>query len=606
MGRRRGRRGGQGNRGRKSGRARGSVGGGKSKSKNSSSRGASSGRRGGQGNRGRTSTKNNAASNKGNRGGYGKGGASTGRRGGQGNKNTPTGRAKGTVTRTNLSKNLSKLGIGKLGKAFANRVLGPGVGLVGNALNNPRVGQAIAQAVSNSPHVSDYNKDYRDKSTLTPQQLRRVERWEQKTGRDWEKRKEIGKINMSMADVAKFAKLDQNDWKSKLYNALPKSIRDARINKTFYGTEKKKGWHSSQRPGRGHGVKKNILKIDQGSQPNVTISKSTSDGRTGNMGPFQETKGGGPVGAGIALANALQIKKLQQDKVKAEEKALDTQYKNDQAIYNNNKKNMSVTISPGSQNTSNTGPNTSDDEWLSKAYKEALGRDFSKSKGGGQYWLDQMKANPTTHTRDEVLRMLKGSDEGKKYAASGKVQIGGIDPTKSISSQAGPGTWASHFAPGGVFENQNAAAAATQIAKDVGHTPSEAYFNTGVTDQTGADKTGTTIPPEVAAQTDGWWNQFADADAFKKFLQGDAKEETKTDGGMGDFMKFMMLMNVMRPGGGGGGYGGSQFGYGGLNPGGVQAAYDPMKSLQSMGTWFKDNFGSGSGTTSDNLNVGKV
>ena len=73
---------------------------------------------------------------------------------------------------------------------------------------------------------------------------------------------------------------------------------------------------------------------------------------------------------------------------------------------------------------------------------------------------------------------------------------------------------------------------------------------------------------------------------------------------MGDFMKFMMLMNVMRPGGGGGyGGGGSQFGYGGLNPGGVQAAYDPMKQLQGMGTWFKDNFGSGSGTTTSTVNT---
>ena len=72
---------------------------------------------------------------------------------------------------------------------------------------------------------------------------------------------------------------------------------------------------------------------------------------------------------------------------------------------------------------------------------------------------------------------------------------------------------------------------------------------------------------------------------------------------MGDFMKFMMLMNVMGGGrGGGGGYGGSQFGYGGMSPGGVQAAYDPMKQLQGMGTWFKDNFGSGS-TSTGNINA---
>ena len=242
---------------------------------------------------------------------------------------------------------------------------------------------------------------------------------------------------------------------------------------------------------------------------------------------------------------------------------------------------------------------------LNEIYKEKLGRDASfGTKGGASYWLDN-HAQGDTVDWDNISRMIGGSDEGKKFKDSkttanpgGIAKIGGIDPNKSISSQAGPGTWASHFAPGGVFANENAAGAATAIAKDInfgspkpvgqedGVNITPDYFNTGVTDQTG------TIPKEVS---EGWWNQFADADAFKTFLQGDAKEETKSDG-MGDFMKFMMLMNVMGGGRGGGqgGYGGSQFGYGGMNPGGVQAAYDPMKQLQGMGTWFKDNFGSGS------------
>lgn len=277
--------------------------------------------------------------------------------------------------------------------------------------------------------------------------------------------------------------------------------------------------------------------------------------------------------------------------------------------------------------TTNTSNNTTDNmsqltdkEWLSKAYQDTFGRDASYgTKGGADYWLEQMAKNPTTHSRDEVLRMLQQSDEGKKFAASktadnlgGTPLPGGIDPNKSISSQAGEGTWASHFTKGGVFENENAAAAIKDIAKDInfgvpkpvgqedGINVTPNYFNTGVTDQTGADKTGTTIPPAVA---DGWWNQFENADAFKTFLQGDAKEETKADNGMGDFMKFMLLMNVMGGGrGGGGGYGGSQFGYGGMSPGGVQSAYDPMEQLKGMGTWFKDNFGSGSATT-NNLNT---
>jgi hypothetical protein len=54
--------------------------------------------------------------------------------------------------------------------------------------------------------------------------------------------------------------------------------------------------------------------------------------------------------------------------------------------------------------------------------------------------------------------------------------------------------------------------------------------------------------------------------------------------GMGDFMKFMMFMSMMRPYGMGGG---SQYGYGGLNPGGVQSAYNPMDNMQGMMDSFK-------------------
>ena len=84
----------------------------------------------------------------------------------------------------------------------------------------------------------------------------------------------------------------------------------------------------------------------------------------------------------------------------------------------------------------------------------------------------------------------------------------------------------------------------------------------------------------------GWWEDFDDADAFKEFLTGG---DDKSSGGMDDFMKFMMMMAIMRPGGGGGG---SMYGYGGLNPGGVQSAFD----YKDMGSWMKDTFGSGSGS----------
>jgi len=241
---RRGRGRGQGNRGRKSGRAGAGTGGSKGKGKGKG-KGSSNGRRGGQGNRSKGFGRANSQSKN-----KSTGGDSTGRRGGQGNRGRKPGTAKGTVSLGTIGKGLSKIG-----GAFGRRMLGPGAGLLGKALSHPAIGRAIAQGFVNSPHASDYNKLQRDKTKLTEQQLRQVERWEQKTGRDWEKRKEVGRINLSMDQIARFAKLDQNDWKSKLYKSLPQSIRDARVNKTFYGNEKKKGWHSSMRPGRGHGVK---------------------------------------------------------------------------------------------------------------------------------------------------------------------------------------------------------------------------------------------------------------------------------------------------------------------------------------------------------------
>lgn len=86
---------------------------------------------------------------------------------------------------------------------------------------------------------------------------------------------------------------------------------------------------------------------------------------------------------------------------------------------------------------------------------------------------------------------------------------------------------------------------------------------------------------------EGWWNEFADAEAFKTFLQGDDTEGTEqTDQtNMQDFMQFMMIMNMMRGGGQGGG---SQYGYGGLTPGGVQSAYNPMDDFQD----YMNNFNS--------------
>jgi len=256
---------------------------------------------------------------------------------------------------------------------------------------------------------------------------------------------------------------------------------------------------------------------------------------------------------------------------------------------------------------------------LDQSYLKHFGRTADHTtKGGGSYWLDTH--NPQTDADwAEIDRMLGASAEAKSFAKDGVVRPGGVKRDQSVYSQGVAGQeYAKHFQPGGALAGLNSADTLNKIADNT-YKPMPESDDPQLTVMPGVDggyfqfadqdvTANPTLPGQETDETtptDGWWNQFADADAFKEFLQGDAKEETKTDGGMGDFMKFMMLMNVMRPGGGGfggGGYGGSQFGYGGLNPGGVQAAYDPVESLTKMGSWFKDTFGGG-GTTTGNLNT---
>ena len=78
---------------------------------------------------------------------------------------------------------------------------------------------------------------------------------------------------------------------------------------------------------------------------------------------------------------------------------------------------------------------------------------------------------------------------------------------------------------------------------------------------------------------------------------------TATDTGTNNddqFMKMMMFMAMMRPQGGG--YGGGQYGYGGLNPGGVQSAYNPMANLSGYMDAFKNLPGVSTSTISTGSN----
>ena len=283
---------------------------------------------------------------------------------------------------------------------------------------------------------------------------------------------------------------------------------------------------------------------------------------------------------------------------------------------------------------------------INQAYKDIFGRDASfGTLGGADYWADQMDNQGLT--LDQLKTHLTNSAEGQTVQTDSDGNktswLGGVNPNASIAAQQHADkaqtdplkkTWASHFSDGGslsgdltgtIWEGLPGAGTATNATTNNvagllnatynANNPNSAfpspYYNNDPIVTTDANSSTTNIPGDVSNQ--GWWTAFADADAFKDFLTADADDDTTStsDDGMGDFMKFMMLMSVMRGGGGfgGGGYGGSQYGYGGMNPGGVQAAYDPMANLQAMGTWFKDNFGSGSGSggaTTDSINAGAV
>ena len=251
---------------------------------------------------------------------------------------------------------------------------------------------------------------------------------------------------------------------------------------------------------------------------------------------------------------------------------------------------------------------------VNKLYNEMLGRNATfgdASEYDADYWVGK--------TADQVKSGISGSSEFlNRKALVDAAGAGGIseadldkqvlaggwkteqhkDYTGDLTAFNKDNNWASNItgAGGNWVTEQNA------INQVLGATSGNNYSTTvpGVDGSGVID--GSTLPVDPANPANpadpagGWWTEFADKDAFKDFLTGG---QQKSDG-MGDFMKFMMLMSVMGGGRGGGMMGGgSQYGYGGLNPGGVQAAYNPWESMQTGMKFFKDNFGSGvdGGTT---------
>ena len=279
------------------------------------------------------------------------------------------------------------------------------------------------------------------------------------------------------------------------------------------------------------------------------------------------------------------------------------------------------------QNNTMTTTNglTANQQSIENLYEEVFGPGGSGSRsgadgtfanfdtlGGATYWVD--KLDQGTATVDEIRGMLLGSPEGQTGF------LGGVNPNQSIAeNQAAGNNWSTHFLPGGIFASdanldgtiwENMPGAGTtsnpHTTQNVAQLLNQAYnadnpnallqspyYNNAPLLQNEDGSTNTTTTTTTTDDgTTSWWDQFADIDAFKEALGLGNQQQS---GGMDDFMKFLMFMSMMRPQGVVG-YGGSQYGYGGLNPGGVMSAYNPMDNIQSAIQAFQSIPGIGGGS----------
>ena len=238
-------------------------------------------------------------------------------------------------------------------------------------------------------------------------------------------------------------------------------------------------------------------------------------------------------------------------------------------------------------------------------------------QSGSEYTnrANYLKANPTATEAELDANITPG---GGSYYKDGKLTGVKFDPNNTWSSPlmtSGNNTFTDELASinqqlgitgMGIFsdtvEGMDTAPAANTGNYQVGVTHDEVgnpITSTGTGDtgtgDTGTGDTGTGSNYLTSADLTSWW------DALDKpwLTQADDTTDTTTSGN-DDFMKLMMFMAMMRPQGGG--YGGSQYGYGGLNPGGVQSAYNPMDNFQGYMDAFKTLPGISCGTISTGSN----
>ena len=180
------------------------------------------GRRGGQGNRGRRSKANRSRSRSTKSSSRSKS-TSSSRRGGQGNKSRSTGRAKGTVSRKSVGKGLRSVAkaVGKVAsktKGFAG---------VGAAI---RAAKATTSAVKTRKsklrqQLSNLRRNVQQQSTKEARYNRRKDRLKRQHGLDYSRMNDSFKVGVNVDQAARHLGISDN----RFYRALPKSIRSLKF-----------------------------------------------------------------------------------------------------------------------------------------------------------------------------------------------------------------------------------------------------------------------------------------------------------------------------------------------------------------------------------------
>lgn len=260
---------------------------------------------------------------------------------------------------------------------------------------------------------------------------------------------------------------------------------------------------------------------------------------------------------------------------------------------------------------------------IDRLYQNVVGRNADPS--GRDYWSGMISGG--TNDYNTLLSGLTSSAEYKDRAAAvaaaeaagSHITEAQLDmlPSAYVSPfHAGSGSAVAGWKPGDPLTEAIANAVTTATTNADGSTNAAANYGDvtnptvgdvnaayNVIDSTGgvgyiggvagtgadSDSDGVTNNYLTAADLDSWWDSL-DKSSFTGSGSG--------SGGMDQFMQLMMFMAMMRPQGGG--YGGGSYGYGGLNPGGVQSAYNPMANLQG----YMDAFKTLPGISTSTINTG--